>query len=108
MYLTFQLATGELVAFSDFRPVNITDKDDIDFESFVYTDEYEAIKNDKTVDHTETLCDIASQLELIISGRFQVDLKAIKTYLQRQSAFKEVKAYKTSSRGKKTWTITYL
>ena len=51
------------------------------------------IKNDKTVDHVKTQFDEASQLEVIVPGQFQVDLEALKTYLQRQSAFKEVKAY---------------
>ena len=50
----------------------------------------------KTVDHVETHSDEASQSEAIVSGQFKVEFKVLfgsKTYLLRQAAFIDVKAY---------------
>ena len=98
MSLTFRFVTGESIAFLDTYLEDKCSKDkcdtrNIDFENFVDIDEYIAIKNDKEVDHVETKFDEFSQLEVVVPGQIQVGSGAINTYLQRQAAFKEVKAF---------------
>ena len=73
MYLTYDIATRELIDFSD----DYDGERNIDFGYFVYYNDYIVIVNDENVDFVETRFNEDSQLTVIIPGQYELSFNDI-------------------------------
>ena len=92
MYLTFELSSKQLINFSK----TYEKETNVNFNNFVYLDDYIAIKYDKTISHVETRLDEDSSLSVIVPGQFELsenELESLLTYNKRQQMLKKAKTF---------------
>ena len=92
MYLTYDIATRELIDFSD----DYDGERNIDFGYFVYYNDYIVIVNDENVDFVETRFNEDAQLTVIIPGQYELsfnDVLSVRRFKERNVMFKEAKDF---------------
>ena len=92
MYLTYDLSSKTLIRYSE----TYEGERNINFNGFVYLDNYIAIKYDDTVTSVETRFDEFTGFEEIVPGQYEIDdndIESLRTYKARSEMFKEARNY---------------